>query len=422
MSRRSENNDLYFSTIVLLLNKEITMSTMKKTKLALAMSLTTLLAVGCGSSSSGGGEEEETYVDTVFDIENTYWDLAADAVSATAIDSDDVIAYYFEGSADDTTGTLKIYSDAGFVTSDYTITAAESETDVDSIAFDVAVAAEVDGEEDTTLAVTCDFAVDETTEALTLSSCDTADYDAEIAPADADTILVLAALEEIEDEDDGGEPGGETPTEATADVDFDFYSVGQVISDVSDSWATANMKDNSDGLGTTTAEVSDAQSSSGDNSLFLEDLHSNSKPFAYREFADGPATSGSVTFDVYTPATNTKVTYINVGTSKDNSGRYFEIRLNKDDLEYEDSANGDVDLATDGFAMAAWHTITIAWTVENMVTVTLDDTTYDAIDQTTLGLEGGTPSQLTIYTGDNSSNVNTAYFDNIASDLFTAAE
>lgn len=210
-----------------------------------------------------------------------------------------------------------------------------------------------------------------------------------------------------------------TPVVTTPTVtdDFESYTAGTLISDASQSWLTANIKDNSDSLGTTTAEVSTTQSNGGVNSLYLADAHSGSKPFAYREFS-AASTSGSVSIDVFTPSTNTKVTYINIGVGKNNSDRYFELRINGDDLEYE-AGSSDVDLAENGFTQDAWHTINIAWTSAGMVTVSLDGTAYSAIDQSTTGLTStNIPTQFTIYTGDNSGKVNTAYFDNLDSDLF----
>ncbi|GAM77947.1 hypothetical protein JCM19241_675 [Vibrio ishigakensis] len=67
-----------------------------------------------------------------------------------------------------------------------------------------------------------------------------------------------------------------------------------------------------------------------------------------------------------------------------------------------------------------WYTVTLAWTAEGKVTVSLDGQVVASdIDQASTGLSSANiPSQLTLYTGDNSSVVNTAYFDNLDSDLF----
>lgn len=386
------------------------MKTMKKTKLALAMSLTTLLAVGCGSSSSG-----DAYTDTVFDIENTYWDLAAasdDSATIAAIDSDDVIAYYFEGSADDTTGELKIYSDAGYVTSDYSIIADITDTSTGSIAFDVAVAAETDGEDDTTLAVVCDFAVDATTEALTLSSCDTADYDAEIAAADADTIAVLAELTEIVDPDD------ET---TTVSEDFESYDVDTDIGDV-DGWSSYNTDGTTSTGGTLIAEVSSDQSLNGSNSLYIFDGSSTNKPFAAKTFSAGAAATGSVTFNAYIPDANEKTTYVHIGVGKNNSDRFFELRISgSGTVGYE---SGEVDTDIGSVSTDAWAEYTLAWAPsddgsDTNITVTIDGVVLGTYAQTLSGLTAtNIPSQLTMYTGDTSGDDNAAYFDDLSSDLF----
>lgn len=158
---------------------------MNKTKLALAMSLSALLATGCGSSSSGGGGED--VVATTYDVENTYWDLAADADDAAtkAVDVDDIIAYYFDSEND----VLKIYQSTGYTNSTYTI------SDDDDDASNGSIVVTVDTDE-----ITCDFGVVD--EQLTLSNCDNPDYDAaDIGIADEARIAELEEFSEIVDDD-----------------------------------------------------------------------------------------------------------------------------------------------------------------------------------------------------------------------------
>lgn len=209
----------------------------------------------------------------------------------------------------------------------------------------------------------------------------------------------------------GGEASDDTDETDTSSVtdDFESYTVGDSISDASTDWSTANIDNGS------VAEVSETQANGGTQSLYLADLD-DSKPYAYRSFSS-TGTSGSVSVDVYTPSTNTKTTYINVGTGKNNADRYFEVRLSSS-LGYENSTDGDVTLDT-SFAKDAWHTVTIAWTEADLVTISLDGTEVATdIDQTTLSLSSDTPTQFTVYTGDSDSTVNSAYFDNVDSDLF----
>lgn len=212
---------------------------------------------------------------------------------------------------------------------------------------------------------------------------------------------VVGGVESTDDEAD-------TDTSSVTD-DFESYTVGDVISTASSDWSTANIDAGS------VAEVSEDQANGGTQSLYLAD-NDDSKPYAYRSFA-GTSTAGSVSVDVYTPSDNTKTTYINVGTGKNNADRYFEVRLSSS-LGYENSTDGDVTLETD-FSKDNWHTVTIAWTDADLVTVSLDGTEVATdIDQTLLGLSSDTPTQFTVYTGDSSSFVNSAYFDNLDSDLF----
>ncbi|WP_234497658.1 hypothetical protein [Vibrio maritimus] len=206
------------------------------------------------------------------------------------------------------------------------------------------------------------------------------------------------------------------PTEPT-DVtdDFESYTVGDLISDASGAWTTANIKDDADG--TTTAEVAVDPANSEEKSLYLEDKNSATKPFAMRAFT-APATAGSVSLDAYFPSTNTKSTYINIGDGKNNSDRYFELNQSGTKLKYE-AGSDDVEIAS-GIALDTWHSFTISWTDAGLVTVTMNGQTIATdIDQATTGLDSSiVPSQLTLYTGDNSSTVNTAYFDNVDSELF----
>lgn len=257
------------------------------------------------------------------------------------------------------------------------------------------------------------------------------DFDAETVDADVATLSGYesktnqatitdlengsAAKEEDETPGDGEEP--------TVSEDFEDYAPGVTISDVGANWNTNNIKNGS------IAAVSDEAANGGDNSLYLydgdaevgvstnADYYKGSKPSAYLAFTGSDLTAGTVTFDIYTPDTNEKVTYVNIGTGKNNSDRYFELRINGDDLEYENSATGDVDLAENGFTTDAWHTVSISWTVDNMVTVTLDGVSYGAINQTTLGLDATTVGYINIYTGDDNSSGNEVYIDNITSTL-----
>jgi hypothetical protein len=215
---------------------------------------------------------------------------------------------------------------------------------------------------------------------------------------------------------DGNSSEPSEPSEPT-DVtdDFESYTVGELISSASSAWTTANIKDDADG--TTTAEVAVDPDNSEEKSLYLADSNSATKPFAMREFT-APTAAGSVSLDAYFPSANTKSTYINIGDGKNNSNRYFELNQSGTKLKYE-AGSDDVEIASD-IALDAWHSFTISWTDAGLVTVTMNGQEIATdIDQATTGLDSSiVPSQLTLYTGDNSSTVNTAYFDNVDSELF----
>ncbi|WP_045424092.1 MULTISPECIES: hypothetical protein [Vibrio] len=212
-----------------------------------------------------------------------------------------------------------------------------------------------------------------------------------------------------------GSAGSEPTEPSEVTDDFESYTLGTLISDANGSWTTSNIKD--DELGTTTAEVSDDQSNGGTQSLFLADNHTGSKPFAMREFS-APATSGSVSLDVYFPSTNEKSTYINIGNGKNNSNRYFELNQSGSTLKYE-AGDNDVTIASD-IARDTWHSITLAWSAAGLITVSMNgEVIAENVEQSSTGLDSSiVPSQLTLYTGDNSGNSNKAYFDNVDSTLF----
>lgn len=194
---------------------------------------------------------------------------------------------------------------------------------------------------------------------------------------------------------------------------FESYAAGTNISEANPVWVEYNTNF-TDGL-PSTATVSSDFASSGSNSLLIQDLDSTNKPFVTREFSTGAATSGSVSFDVYIPSSNEKTTYINVGAGKNNSDRYFELRLSGSGIVEAETGAEDKEIGA--ITNDEWNTLTLAWDGDNItITINSDDVT---MTQSETGLTASnTPAQLTLYTGDTSGDANKAYFDNISSDLF----
>ncbi|MGV3002323.1 hypothetical protein [Vibrio sp. E150_018] len=194
---------------------------------------------------------------------------------------------------------------------------------------------------------------------------------------------------------------------------FDEYTTGTNISEANSVWVEYNTI-LTDGL-PSTATVSSDFANSGSNSLLIQDLDSSNKPFVTREFSAGSSTSGSISFDVYIPSSNEKTTYINVGTGKNNSDRYFELRLSgSGKVEVE---SGDSDKEIGAITNDEWNSLSLAWDGDN-ITITINNEKV-TMTQSETGLTAtNTPSQLTLYTGDTSGDANKAYFDNISSDLF----
>ncbi|PTP01999.1 hypothetical protein CWN88_11745 [Vibrio splendidus] len=230
-----------------------------------------------------------------------------------------------------------------------------------------------------------------------------------------------SALFEEDREDDGSGDGDGDGDESVIVDNFESYTIGNTISDESSQWTTANIKD--DDKGTTSAIVSLNPTDANSQSLYLEDLNSGSKPFAIREFTSG-AESGSITVDAYIFDANTKSTYISIGNGKDNANRFFEIRESNGKIYYE---NGSSDVSLGSYDNDTWHTIMVKWDgatgVEGndaLVNVYINDLLVaEDVAQSSTGLDNTViPSQLNLYTGDNSGNANKAYFDNVTSSLF----
>lgn len=196
---------------------------------------------------------------------------------------------------------------------------------------------------------------------------------------------------------------------------FDDYAVGTNISEANPLWGEHNTLGDTKDTGPSLAIVSSDQAKSGSNSLLIEDTDTANKPYAVRSFANGAATAGSLSFDVFIPSSNEKTTYINLGAGKNNSDRYFELRLSGSGIV--ESETGDTDTEIGTIETDTWASLSIAWDGDK-ITVTINDATVETTQSST-GLDAANiPSQLTLYTGDTKGNANKAYFDNIDSSLF----
>jgi len=218
----------------------------------------------------------------------------------------------------------------------------------------------------------------------------------------------------------GIEDDGSTPTEPTepseVSEDFESYTVGTDIGATS-AWSSYNT----DGT-TLIAAVSDVQSFNGANSLYLFDGSAANKPYAAKVFTAGATAAGEVTFNAYIPSENEKSTYFNIGSNKNSSGRFVELKVSgSGKVEFE---AGTTDLEVGTVNTDAWVEYTIAWAptadaADTNITVTLDGVELGNFLQSDSGLTADNiPAQLTIYTGDTSGDNNAVYIDDVDSDLF----
>ncbi|MCX2759417.1 hypothetical protein OQJ65_14715 [Vibrio sp. Sgm 22] len=213
---------------------------------------------------------------------------------------------------------------------------------------------------------------------------------------------------------DSTEPDPE-PGEVTDN--FDSYTVGTQIDVANPAYKTKNVA----GDKSTSAAISDDFAKSGSNSLRLEDNDSGTKPAVGREFADGAATTGSVSTSVYIPSAGyDAATYVFLGSNSDGSsgGRYTEVVFTSSMIKFRNETGSQVDLAS--YSKDTWVDLTISWEGTD-ITVNVDGTDYTGLKaQNSLDpdKETPTPTALTLYVGDNSSVATYSYFDNLDSDLF----
>ena len=106
---------------------------------------------------------------------------------------------------------------------------------------------------------------------------------------------------------------------------------------------------------------------------------------------------------------------MNFGTGKNNSQRYFELRLNAADgiVQYE---NGSDDVEVAKFTADQWHTFNATW-ADGKFSISIDGVASPEatnVDVGSTGLStGNIPTTVTFYAGDKSSSGTAAYIDNI---------
>ncbi|ELB1638441.1 hypothetical protein QPB21_000881 [Vibrio alginolyticus] len=236
------------------------------------------------------------------------------------------------------------------------------------------------------------------------------DFDNYIPGLDLATIYNSASSEAVVISDGSSNP--DKPSEDVSE-NFDSYPVGTNISSANSSWKEYNTVADDSSTLTSVAVVSDDVSKSGANSLLISDTDTTNKPYVTREFSNGATSNGSVSFDVYIPSDNEKTTYINVGSGKNNSDRYYELRISGSGKVEAEAGSDDVEIGT--ITTDAWNSMSLAWDGDE-INVSINGKTVDAPSQSETGLDAtNTPSQLTIYVGDTSGASTKAYFDNIDS-------
>lgn len=160
-------------------------------------------------------------------------------------------------------------------------------------------------------------------------------------------------------------------------------------------------------------EISSDFAYSGTQSLKLQDLSTANKPYIRLPFAEGAADFGLVKARIYIPSGNAKSTYIHIGTGKNNSDRYFEIKITGSGVVQYENGNYDPDIAS--ITTDEWHLFEVFWS-DGKFTVGLDRKIV--ADEIPVLNADQVPNGVVFYTGDKSNAGNVAYFDDIRSDLF----
>ncbi|UPR48684.1 hypothetical protein ITG13_05725 [Vibrio cyclitrophicus] len=209
--------------------------------------------------------------------------------------------------------------------------------------------------------------------------------------------------------------GGTEPVSVTDD--FDSYEVGLQIDAANPDYTALNA----DGS-TNIANISNTVASSGDNSLFLQDNSTESKPIVSRAFVDGAAESGSLSTSVYVPSDTNKSTYLYLGTSEDTStdARFADLYFGSSKLTFRGQNGDKINLAS--YSRDTWVDVDMVWSPNDDdtygVTVTIDGVKWP--DLLTANDIPGAPTLFAMYVGDNGSVGTSSYFDNLDSKLFEA--
>jgi len=197
-------------------------------------------------------------------------------------------------------------------------------------------------------------------------------------------------------------------------INFDNYTAGMQIDAAASNWSVEKV----DGS-TMIAEVSSMMAKSAPNSLYILDNSTADKPYALLNFKDGAMAAGSVSFAAYIPSTNAKTVYVNFGVGKNNSDRYFELRLQGSGaVQYE---NGSDDPEVASISADEWHMFSVTW-ADGAFSISVDgvpcpDATNVSVASTGLSVDN-IPTTVTFYAGDKSSAGTSVYIDDIQSDLF----
>lgn len=163
------------------------------------------------------------------------------------------------------------------------------------------------------------------------------------------------------------------------------------------------------------AELVTDESMSGSQSLKLIDQSSTSKPFASFAFANGPADEGKVSVQVFVPKGNAKSTYIAIGqgVTVDGVERYLEVQsTGSGKVKFE---AGKSDPVIGQIQRDTWNQFVIEW-AEGSFSLEINGELIE--DGLPIVNPDFVPTNVVLYTGDNKSTGNTAYFDDLKSDLF----
>ncbi|WP_261875217.1 hypothetical protein [Vibrio rarus] len=158
----------------------------------------------------------------------------------------------------------------------------------------------------------------------------------------------------------------------------------------------------------TCCSLSDKHAKTGSHSLLIKDTSASAKATVSLLFKKASVKDGTVTFDTFVPDTNSEDTYFVLNTGTGDAA--FKLHLKGEEL-FVEGDNTSQKVAD--FTRNAWHTISMQWDFNNLITV-VDGATPVTAPIFVIQPVGQNPSQFTVIAGAIANTDDEVYIDNVA--------